>query len=54
MQALYKLIFIILVLQARRDELRKRCPLERSRVSKGDLSRDEALPDSSAALAPTR
>jgi len=53
MQTLYKLIFVLLVLKARKHGLHART-LETVRQSKRDLCRDPGLPHPDAALAPTR
>jgi hypothetical protein len=51
MQTLYKLIFVILVLKSRKDELR-RCALEAVRTSKRGLA-NAKLPHDGSALAHT-
>ena len=52
MQTLYKLIFLLLVLKARKDELRKRA-FEAVGTSKHGLA-DAKLPHDGTALAHTR
>jgi hypothetical protein len=51
MQTLYKLIFVILVLKSRKDELR-RCALEAVKASKRDLA-DAGSSQGGTALAHT-
>jgi len=53
MQTLYKLLFAILVLKARKDGFRVRGP-ESGRASNRDISREAALLSSDAALGHTR
>jgi hypothetical protein len=53
MQTLFKLLFVILVLRARKDEFRTLSPVSRGKLRR-DMSPDTALPPHDAALAHMR